>query len=319
MILSLALVLIGIAVLVYSANVLVESSSDLALYWGVSLAVVGAIVVGFGTSLPELAVSLASAVRDDIDLATGNVLGSMVANLSLVLGGAVLISRSPISTGSRSLYLYLPLSLLSTVGFIYFIRGGISRWEGGVMLLLLLLSLSLMYKWGADDEAGLLSSVKEGDDPTTEKYNLSKELLKLIASLVGVVVASYAVTEGAIDLADRWGVKSGFIGISLIAVGTSLPELVASTVAAKKGKHALIIGTVLGSNVFNGFGIGGFIGVIAPGESKDGSIVGAFSTSLTLSAIALSAVFILSGRKIVRVEAGILLSAYIVWMILVGA
>ena len=317
MILSLALVLIGIAVLVYSANVLVESSSDLALYWGVSLAVVGAIVVGFGTSLPELAVSLASAVRDDIDLATGNVLGSMVANLSLVLGGAVLISRSPISTGSRSLY--LPLSLLSTIGFIYFIRGGVSRWEGGVMLLLLLLSLSLMYKWGADDEAGLLSSVKEGDDPTIEKYNLSKELLKLIASLVGVVVASYAVTEGAIDLADRWGVKSGFIGISLIAVGTSLPELVASTVAAKKGKHALIIGTVLGSNVFNGFGIGGFIGVIAPGESKDGSIVGAFSTTLTLSAIALSAVFILSGRKIVRAEAGILLSAYITWMILVGA
>ena len=317
MILSLALVLIGIAVLVYSANVLVESSSDLALYWGVSLAVVGAIVVGFGTSLPELAVSLASAVRDDIDLATGNVVGSMVANLSLVLGGAVLISQSPISTSSRDLY--LPLSLLSTIGFIYFIRGGISRWEGAVMLLLLLLSLSLMYKWGADDEAGLLASAKKTDDTATEKYNLSKGILKLIASLVGVVVASYAVTEGAIDLADRWGVKSGFIGISLIAVGTSLPELVASTVAAKKGKHALIIGTVLGSNVFNGFGIGGFIGLIAPGKSKDGSIVGALSTTLTLSVIALSTIFILLGRKIVRFEAVLLLSAYIVWMILVGA
>ena len=317
MILSLAFVLVGIAVLVYSANALVESSSDLALYWGVSLAVVGAIVVGFGTSLPELAVSLASAVRNDIDLATGNVVGSMVANLSLVLGGAVLISQSPISTSSRDLY--LPLSLLSTIGFIYFIRGGISRWEGAVMILLLLLSLSLMYKWGADDEAGLLASAKETDDTATEKYNLSKGMLKLIASLVGVVVASYAVTEGAIDLADRWGVKSGFIGISLIAVGTSLPELVASTVAAKKGKHALIIGTVLGSNVFNGFGIGGFIGLIAPGESKDGSIVGALSTTLTLSAIALSTIFILLGRKIVRFEAVLLLSAYIVWMILVGA
>ena len=317
MILSLAFVLVGIAVLVYSANALVESSSDLALYWGVSLAVVGAIVVGFGTSLPELAVSLASAVRDDIDLATGNVVGSMVANLSLVLGGAVLISQSPISTSSRDLY--LPLSLLSTIGFIYFIRGGISRWEGAVMLLLLLLSLSLMYKWGADDEAGLIASAKKTDDTATEKYNLSKGILKLIASLVGVVVASYAVTEGAIDLADRWGVKSGFIGISLIAVGTSLPELVASTVAAKKGKHALIIGTVLGSNVFNGFGIGGFIGLIAPGESKDGSIVGALSTTLTLSAIALSTIFILLGRKIVRFEAVLLLSAYIVWMILVGA
>ena len=317
MILSLAFVLVGIAVLVYSANALVESSSDLALYWGVSLAVVGAIVVGFGTSLPELAVSLASAVRDDIDLATGNVVGSMVANLSLVLGGAVLISQSPISTSSRDLY--LPLSLLSTIGFIYFIHGGISRWEGAVMLLLLLLSLSLMYKWGADDEAGLLASAKKTDDTATEKYNLSKGILKLIASLVGVVVASYAVTEGAIDLADRWGVKSGFIGISLIAVGTSLPELVASAVAARKGKHALIIGTVLGSNVFNGFGIGGFIGLIAPGESKDGSIVGALSTTLTLSAIALSTIFILLGRKIVRFEAVLLLSAYIVWMILVGA
>ena len=317
MILSLAFVLVGIAVLVYSANALVESSSDLALYWGVSLAVVGAIVVGFGTSLPELAVSLASAVRDDIDLATGNVVGSMVANLSLVLGGAVLISQSPISTSSRDLY--LPLSLLSTIGFIYFIRGGISRWEGAVMILLLLLSLSLMYKWGADDEAGLIASAKKTDDTATEKYNLSKGILKLIASLVGVVVASYAVTEGAIDLADRWGVKSGFIGISLIAVGTSLPELVASTVAAKKGKHALIIGTVLGSNVFNGFGIGGFIGLIAPGESKDGSIVGALSATLTLSAIALSTIFILLGRKIVRFEAVLLLSAYIVWMILVGA
>ena len=148
-----------------------------------------------------------------------------------------------------------------------------------------------MYKWGADDEAGLLASVKEADDTVKEKYNLSKGMFKLIASLVGVVVASYAVTEGAIDLADRWGVKSGFIGISLIAVGTSLPELVASTVAAKKGKHALIIGTVLGSNVFNGFGIGGFIGLIAPGESKDGSIVGALSTTLTLSVIALSTIF----------------------------
>ena len=87
--LSLVLLFAGIAILVYSANILVESSSDIALHSGVSLAVVGAIVVGFGTSLPELAVSLASAVRHDMDLATGNVVGSMVANLSLVLGGAV--------------------------------------------------------------------------------------------------------------------------------------------------------------------------------------------------------------------------------------
>jgi len=317
MVLSLVLVFAGITVLVFSANVLVESSSNLALHWGVSLAVIGAIVVGFGTSLPELAVSLASAVRNDIDLATGNVVGSMVANLSLVVGGAVLISQSSISTSGRSLY--LPLSLLSTLAFIFFIRGGISRWEGVVMILLLLLSLSLMYKKGADEETDLDPKLQRNEGHVAAKFSLTKELTKLIASLAGVVVASYGVTEGAIDLADRWGVKSGFIGISLIAVGTSLPELVASTVAAKKGKYGLIIGTVLGSNVFNGFGIGGFIGLIAPGESEDGSIVGTLDTTLTLAAVALSAIFILSGRKIVRTEAGILLASYIVWMILVGA
>ncbi len=317
MILSLVLVFLGIAVLVYSANVLVESSSGLALHLGVSLAVVGAIVVGFGTSLPELAVSLASAVRDDVDLATGNVVGSMVANLSLVLGGAVLISRVPITTRGQSLY--LPLSLLSTVGFLFFIRGGISRWEGGVMMLLLVLSLSLIFKWGAGVQRDLLPTSKENQPPTEGRYDLKKEIAKLSVSLIAVVAASYAVTEGAIDLAERWGVKSGFIGISLIAVGTSLPELVASTVAAKKGKHGLIIGTVLGSNVFNGFGIGGFMGLIAPGESKDGTIISTLGVTLTLATVALSAIFILSGRKILRTEAGILIIAYVVWMILVGS
>ena len=316
MILSLVLVFAGIAVLVFSANVLVESSSNLALHWGVSLAVIGAIVVGFGTSLPELAVSLASAIQNDIDLATGNVVGSMVANLSLVLGGAVLISQASVSTSGRRLY--LPLSLLSTIGFIFFIRGGISRWEGGVMILLLLLSLTLMYQKGAEEQIDLDTKPQRDKDAVTAQFSRTKELAKLIASLAGVVIASYGVTEGAIDLADRWGVKSGFIGISLIAVGTSLPELVASTVAAKKGKYGLIIGTVLGSNVFNGFGIGGFIGLIAPGQSEDGSIVGTLDTTLTLAAVALSAIFILSGRKIVRTEAGILLAAYIIWMILVG-
>ena len=317
MILSLVLVFLGIAVLVYSANVLVESSSGLALHLGVSLAVVGAIVVGFGTSLPELAVSLASAVRDDVDLATGNVVGSMVANLSLVLGGAVLISRVPITTRGQSLY--LPLSLLSTVGFLFFIRGGISRWEGGVMMLLLVLSLSLIFKWGAGVQGDLLPTSKENRPPTEGRYDLKKEIAKLSVSLIAVVAASYAVTEGAIDLAERWGVKSGFIGISLIAVGTSLPELVASTVAAKKGKYGLIIGTVLGSNVFNGFGIGGFMGLIAPGESKDGTIISTLGVTLTLATVALSAIFILSGRKILRTEAGILIIAYVVWMILVGS
>jgi len=317
MILSLVLVFLGIAVLVYSANVLVESSSGLALHLGVSLAVVGAIVVGFGTSLPELAVSLASAVRDDVDLATGNVVGSMVANLSLVLGGAVLISRVPITTRGQSLY--LPLSLLSTVGFLFFIRGGISRWEGGVMMLLLVLSLSLIFKWGAGVQGDLLPTSKENQPPKEGRYDLKKEIAKLSVSLIAVVAASYAVTEGAIDLAERWGVKSGFIGISLIAVGTSLPELVASTVAAKKGKHGLIIGTVLGSNVFNGFGIGGFMGLIAPGESKDGTIISTLGVTLTLATMALSAIFILSGRKILRTEAGILIIAYVVWMILVGS
>ncbi len=317
MILSLVFVVVGIAVLVYSANVLVESCSSLALHFGVSLAVVGAVVVGFGTSLPELAVSLAAAIEDDIDLATGNVVGSMVANLSLVLGGAVLISQASVSTDGKRLY--LPLSLLSVLGFVFFSRGGISRWEGIVMLVLLILSLSLMFRFGTSSDDQELLPTPKRTSLTAGKYNIGKELPILVISLLGIVAASYCVTHGGMDLADRWGVRSGFIGLSLIAVGTSLPELVASTVAIKKGKHDLTVGTVLGSNIFNGFGIGGFMGIFAPGGSKSGTILDVLGVSLTLATVALGAIFIFSGRRIVRTEAAILLGAYIAWMIFVGS
>ena len=316
MLLPLLFVIAGIVVLVYSANVLVESASSLARYLGLSLAIVGAIVVGFGTSLPEFAVSITASARDDLNLAAGNVVGSMMANLTIVLGGAVLLGGTAISTKGKRIH--LPLSLASVLVFVLIIRGGLSRWSGGVMLLLLLVSLILMIKFDTNPFEGQQSSVGSAEPPDIETYQRSLELLKLLLSLIGVVGASYIVTQGAMDLAEEWGVQSGFIGVSLIAVGTSLPELVASIVSVKKGKHGLIIGTVLGSNIFNGFGIGGLVGLVGPGKIEEGSILGTLEIASMLGVVGLSALFIISTGKLGRLEAVVLIAVYAVWMFIVS-
>ncbi|MDG1846776.1 MAG: sodium:calcium antiporter [Acidimicrobiales bacterium] len=316
MLISLLFVIAGIAVLVYSANVLVESASTLARYLGLSLAIVGAIVVGFGTSLPEFAVSITASARDDLNLAAGNVVGSMIANLTIVLGGAALLGGTAISTKGKRIH--LPLSLASVLVFVLVIRGGLSRWSGVAMLLLLIISLILMIKFDTNPFLSQQPSGVSAELPDKENYQRSIELSKLLLSLIGVVGASYIVTQGAMDLAKEWGVQSGLIGVSLVAVGTSLPELVASIVSVKKGKHGLIIGTVLGSNIFNGFGIGGLVGVVGPGKIEDGSILGTLEVVAMLGVVGLSALFIISTGKLGRFEAVVLIAAYAVWMFIVS-
>ena len=186
------------------------------------------------------------------------------------------------------------------------------------MLLLLIISLILMIKFDTNPFLSQQSSVVSAELPDKENYQRSIELSKLLLSLIGVVGASYIVTQGAMDLAKEWGVQSGLIGVSLVAVGTSLPELVASIVSVKKGKHGLIIGTVLGSNIFNGFGIGGLVGVVGPGKIEDGSILGTLEVVAMLGVVGLSALFVISTGKLGRFEAVVLIAAYAVWMFIVS-
>ncbi len=140
----------------------------------------------------------------------------------------------------------------------------------------------------------------------------------ILASLLGVIVSSYFITEGAIGLAEEWGIGSGFIGASLVAVGTSLPELVASIVALRKGKSEIIIGTILGSNVFNGVAIGAAIGILGPGEINDTKIIGWLSALSILLAAVTWGFKSLSPKPMGKITGFTLLSVYVFWLVFVG-
>jgi len=324
MFLQIVLLATGIYFLIHGADLLVEASVSLAKKNGISLVIVGAIIVGFGTSMPEMAVSTMAAGRNDLDLGVGNVIGSVVANLSLVLGGAVLAGNVPISISQRSTRTYLPLSLNAVFWFCFFVQNGLRRYEGFILLAILIISLSTIVRIEKGNPDFLPE--EDLDDPPVYRGKLKKTRQKLENNDAGkaalgfflILVSSWVITESSTGLADKWGIGSGFIGVSLVAVGTSLPELVASIVAVKKGKPEIIIGTILGSNIFNGAAIGATMGIIGPGEINDNTLIG----PLTIVSISLIVLLWIgkgfSKEPVGKITGLILLSIYGLWMLLVG-
>ena len=318
MLIDLLFVILGIAVLVKSADLLVESSSDLATKLGVSAVVVGAIIVGFGTSMPEMAVSTTAAVRGDIDLGIGNVVGSIIANLTLVVGATTFAAKIPLHR--YFLKFHIPLSMNAVFWFFVFAQNGFRRYEGFILLGMLAVSLWMMLEDGRKQRSNNANPRQEF--PTRSQATETRERVLdgsiILASLVGVIVSSYFITEGAIGLAEEWGIGSGFIGASLVAVGTSLPELVASIVALRKGKSEIIIGTILGSNVFNGVAIGAAIGILGPGEINDTKIIGWLSALSILLAAVTWGFKSLSPKPMGKITGFALLSVYVFWLVFVG-
>ena len=318
MLIDLLFVILGIVVLVKSADFLVESSSDLATKLGVSAVVVGAIIVGFGTSMPEMAVSTTAAVRGDIDLGIGNVVGSIIANLTLVLGATTFAANIPLPR--YFLKFHIPLSMNAVFWFFVFAQYGFSRYEGFILLGMLIISLWLMLRDGRKGRSNIAAS---SQDPLTQSQRTETRAqildgLVIVVSLVGVIGSSYFITEGAIGLAEKWGVGSGFVGASLVAIGTSLPELVASIVALRKGKSEIVIGTILGSNVFNGVAIGAAIGILGPDEMIDAKIIGWLSALTILLAAVTWCLKSLSSKPVGKLAGFMLLSIYVFWLVVVG-
>jgi len=318
MFIDLLFVIAGIVALVKSADFLVESSSDLATKLGVSAVVVGAIIVGFGTSMPEMAVSTTAAVRGDIDLGIGNVIGSIIANLTLVLGATTFAARIPLPR--FFLKFHIPLSMNAVFWFFLFAQNGFRRYEGFILLGMLIVSLWLMLRDGRKERSNDADHGQELLTQTqgTEKQGQIQDASIILGSLVGIIGSSYLITEGAKGLAEEWGVGSGFVGASLVAIGTSLPELVASIVALRKGKSEIIIGTILGSNVFNGVAIGAAIGILGPGEMVETNIIGWLSAVSILLAAVTWGFKSLSSKPVGKFSGFTLLSIYVFWLVFVG-
>jgi len=295
-VLSLLLVAVGVVLLARAADEFVEGAVRLARHFDVSKVVIGAVIVGFGTSAPEMLVSSFAAVRGRVDVGVGNVIGSNIANLTLVLGAAALFA--PVAVGRPTLRREGPMSVLAVLAFGWAVQGGVTALEG--VLLMVGLGVALFIS---------IVGARHGVELDERTYSVPLEATRTVVGLLVTVLGAQLLIEGALDLADRAGIAEGFVGLTLVAVGTSLPEMVTSVIAARRGETGLIIGNLLGSNIFNSFAVGGLLGLLGPGNLTDPSMAG--TPVVLMVGVALGVFALLSaGGRVQRREGLVLLAVF---------
>lgn len=255
-------VILGLVLLVWSADKFIDGASATASHFGMPPLLVGMVIVGFGTSAPEIVVSVMAAIDGNPGLALGNAYGSNIANIALILGVTVLIK--PIMVHSAVVRKELPLLLLVTGICIFQIFDGVlSRNDAIIMLLMLVLYMGWTIWQGMRNQSDVLSH--EFDHQLQEKkVPLKTSIFQLIFGLIVLVISSRLLVWGAVEIAQAFGVSELIIGLTVVAVGTSLPELASSIAAAQKGELDIAIGNVIGSNMFNTLAVVGLAGVIHP-------------------------------------------------------
>ena len=313
MISDLLLLIVSLVLLVGGAEVLVRGAVRLALRLGVSAFVVGVTVVGFGTSAPELAASLGSATSGHPSIAIGNVVGSNIMNIALVLGLTALIRPIPISKNlvRRQTIVVILVSLLP---FAALLTGGwIGRWMGTIYVALLV--VFLIWTWRTSRSEGGAPEEVDLDDaaPPRGTGSIALDVVFVVVGIGLLVYGADLLVRSASDLARSFGVSELVIGLTIVAGGTSAPELMTSVVATLRGKADLSVGNILGSCVFNILGILGITAIVVPLEIP--SSVFMFDLPfMVLLAVACLPIFFSSGR-ISRVEGGILVGVCVVYLV----
>lgn len=257
-------VLIGLAILVWSADIFIDGATALAIKLRMPSFLIGVIILGLGTSAPEMVVSLLAALEGSPELALGNAYGSNIINIALVLGATVLIS--PILIHKSIIRRDLPILVAITALAAWQLRDGLLSLNDGLVLLVTLvivlgIQIVLSLRDGNSDNADEINDVIDADHNAPR---LMRGLGSLFIGLSMLVVSSQAIVWGAVELATFWGLSELIIGLTIVAVGTSLPELVASLSAARKGEHDMALGNIIGSNIFNTLGVVGLAALIAP-------------------------------------------------------
>ena len=299
--------------LAFSADQFVKGSARLALIFRVAPIVVGAVVIGFGTSAPEMVVSGLAAARGDLDIGVGNVIGSNVANMSLVLGAATFVATIPVK--SATLRREAPLSVAAVVVFALLIQDGIDRWEGVLLAVLLVVAMAMVLGAARRDDP-LAEGVDEliGDE---EEFSTAVEVTRTVVALAFVVGSATLLVEGAVRVAEELGLTGGFVGFTLVAVGTSMPELVTAVAAARRGEAELLVGNLLGSNVFNSLAVGGVIGIVGPGPILDTTLVEVGSV-LMIGICVLSWVLMIIGTRVSRKDGMLLIALWIASVVILS-
>lgn len=273
MILAIVAVIVGLAVLVWSADKFVDGAVGVAEFCGMSTLLIGMVIVGFGTSAPELTVSAISAAQGNPELALGNAYGSNIANIALILGATALIS--PILMQRSVLRGDLPILLaVSVLSIILVWDGSVARWNG--ILLLAVFAAAMAYSIHRELKKAKLEKSESlsgnADSAEPKKVSLGKSVFWLVLGLVLLVVSSRALVWGAVEIARTLGVSDLLIGLTIVAVGTSLPELASSIAAARKGENDIALGNIIGSNLFNTLAVVGLAAIVSPMDAIEKAV-----------------------------------------------
>lgn len=268
--LAIIAVIIGLAILVWSADTFIDGATSLAVRFNMPSFLIGVIILGIGTSAPELVVSALAALSGSPDIALGNAYGSNIINITLVLGVTALIS--PIIIRSDVIrYDLMLLIAVTALAAIQLHDGNLSLMDG-IVLIMALVSVLLIQIF-----LSLRSNKDKVELPeelaAKQEVNVLKSFGALILGLSLLIASSRAIVWGAVELATLWGMSELLIGLTIVAIGTSLPELVASVAAARRGEHDMALGNVIGSNLFNTLGVVGVAAIIKPIQNIDPQIV----------------------------------------------
>lgn len=319
------MIVAGLFLLAIGGEALVRGSVSVARKLNISELVIGLTLVGFGTSTPELVTSLQAVSQGAVGISVGNVVGSNIANVLLVLGIAVILSPIVVHPNAilrDGLVMVVATSMLCAL--LWFDQ--FSRVSGFVLLALLIgyLVFSLVMDQRRQDAAAVMH--KEEGEVVEAQYGLVLGIVLAVAGLIGVVAGARLLVDGSVTLARSVGISETVIGLTIVAVGTSLPELATSVVAAVRKKADVALGNIIGSNIFNILGILGVTALVQPfsvrGDPAAAAMAGgepvSMMTSVDIGALVLSValliLFALTGRKLARWEGAVLLLGYVLYM-----
>jgi len=298
----------GLVILIVAADRLVISAVRIAKVFNVSVVVIGAVIVGFGTSVPEFVVSAIAASKGETGLAMSNVVASNTANVTLVLGVAALLAvlaTKQTVIRREGLLMFVSVAALAAV----LVDGHVSVAEGMLLVMAMAAAIVVLVFWtkNGDDDPG-----EDLADIVADPDRVGTEVLYGLVALIATIVAGQQLLIGVVSVGDRIGLSVVFMGL-ITGVGTSLPELSAALAGARRGAPDLVLGNVLGSNVFNSLGVAGLAAMVGPGvvEAVPTILVGL----MVLSAV-FAGVFAYTSQRISRIEGAVLLGTFLLYSIL---
>jgi len=318
MILNIFLLIFGFALLIKGADFLVEGSSSVAKKHGISNLVIGLTIVAFGTSAPELVVSAVAALKDNAGIAMGNIIGSNISNTLLILGVSAIIR--PLLVKRTTVNKEIPLSLLAILA-VFFLANDklidgfdftfLTRSDGLVLILFFSIFIYYIFTISKDNETIIDALAGDGD---IKKFKTIQSIGMIVFGLVGLFLGGQFIVNSAVYIATSFGLSSTLIGLTLVAIGTSLPELAASGMAAYRGKTDMAVGNVIGSNIFNLLWVLGVSSVIRPISYSD-YLNTDFYILFGITTLLLFFIFLGKRNVVGRNEGTVLIFVYVVYLI----